>query len=98
MKLSWSTKVNLDTDKLFDLNLKSSHVQQTRSRRGVYQQVQIAAVLIVAMQDGAEDARIRYARLEHKLADRLPMLRQYLRRSHGGVSSFLSSKIGRAHV
>lgn len=82
MKLSGRTQINLDSSSFLKLYLQTRHGQQAGARRGVNEQVQIAALLVVAVQHRPEDARIRHARFKHKLADRLPMLWQNLRRPH----------------
>ena len=53
---------------------------------GSTRHVQVAILPILAPHHAPEDARVRHARLHHKLADRLPMLRQYLGRPHAAFS------------
>jgi hypothetical protein len=77
MKFARRSDVDLNPKSLLQLDLKASHVKQACARRGVHEQVEVAPVLVFAMEDGAEDARVRHASFENKLADRLPMLRKY---------------------
>src|ERR1035441_7548592 len=84
MNLSRRAEINLDSGCFFQFGFQTHHGQQTGTRRRVHQQVEVAAVLVVSMKHAAEDARVGHARLKHKLADRLPMLRQYLGWPHGG--------------
>jgi hypothetical protein len=74
-KALWSQEVNLDTSSRFDFDLQTGQIEQAGSGRRIDQNIKIAIIPVVAMQDGAEDARVRHARLEYKLADRLSMLR-----------------------
>jgi hypothetical protein len=86
MKFAGSADVDFDPKSLLQLDLKASHIKQACSGRGVHEQVEVAAVLVFAVEDGAEDARVRHTRFENKLADSFPMLWQYLGRSHGAFS------------
>jgi hypothetical protein len=57
------------------LCLEFFHGEQAGVRRWIDQYIQVAILPILAPHHAPEDARIRHARLEHKPANRLPMLR-----------------------
>ena len=80
----WGAEIDLDAGGFLQLGLEYLHGEQAGPRRRIDQNVQVAIFPILAPHHAPEDARVRHPRLKHKLAERLPMLRQYLGRPHGG--------------
>lgn len=86
MNFRRSAQVDCDARGLFEAGLKAGDGQKAGVRGGIDEEVEIAAVAVVAMQNGAEDARVSHARFQQKLADGFAVLLKALRRSHKWLS------------
>ena len=53
-EIAWLQKINPDTQVIFQLSLQPPQIEQGRPWKGIHQKVQIAALLVVAIQYRAE--------------------------------------------
>lgn len=87
MKFQGIAYVYLDADGVFKGDLQPRQVEETRGGAGVDEDVEVAAVDVVAVEGGAEEARVGHAVLEHEPANGVAMLCESFGRLHASDCS-----------
>ena len=75
--------MNVEADAILNGQLDADDVEETLAFRGVDQKVEVAALYVVTVEGGAEQARVRHAGLKDEAADGVAMLGEGFGRLHG---------------
>ncbi len=81
-QVSWGQHINLDAQKCLQLDLQAPQIEQGGTRESVYQQVEIAAVRIRAMQHRAKHPGVRHAKTASSLTNGMAFELQSERWAH----------------
>ena len=87
MKLLWIAHIDLDADGVFERDLQPGEIKQASLRAGIDEDVEVAAVDVVAVEGGAEEARVAHAVLEDEPANGIAVLREGFGRLHASDCS-----------
>jgi hypothetical protein len=66
--------MNVDTDTIFNCQLDSDDVEEAFASGRIDQKIKVAAFKVVAVEGGAEQARVGHAGFEDYAADRVAVL------------------------
>ena len=75
--------IDLDTKQSLQLILQSTQIKQRGAGQSVYQQIEVAALLVGAVQDGAKDARVHRPKALHGFAYGMALLLEHDGGAHG---------------
>ena len=85
MKRSGAPHIDLDAQMFLERQLQVRDIEEAGAGWGVDEDVEVAALDVVAVEGGAEEARVGHAGFEDDSADSFAVLGEDVGRLHGGI-------------